>query len=763
MLAAGAGCGHLPCGALLPAAWSPWCAAVALLGVGVLAGWLAVRYTRSPRARQAAAGPGPAGAWRGSRMLADHCPFGILLVDRAHRCRFLNRAMCELLDVDEPDALGRDVADVWPGLARRRVRRAVAAALSGRRTDLEIELPREPGPPTPLQGAWTPVRDGRGSVTHAVGSFADVSAAKAVERELRSARAAAERASLAKGDFLAAMSHEIRTPMNGVLGMTQLALGTELTGEQRGYLELIDEASRWLLRLIGDVLDYSRIEAGKLALEPVAFDLCECLEGALALFSLEADAKGLELVCDVAPDVPGRVVGDAVRLRQIVVNLVGNAIKFCHEGEVVLRVGADRRSDDEVHLHFRVCDTGVGIPPEKQQVIFEAFEQARHPGTPHHGGSGLGLAIASRLTGLLGGRIWVDSRPGRGSVFHFTARLGVQDAPPDPSADAEDAGLHPTRVLVVDDNEASRRALAACLTAWGMQPQCAGSADSAVETLRQAAASDRPFQAALLDACLSDADGLALIERLREGRVPAGKVVLLLPSAARTQEAQRATELGVRIHVSKPVRRGELRAALRRAVSGADGADRAPRPDASRSHPPATVPAGSRRVLVAEDDPISQKLVARLLDRAGYDVTVVPDGARALEALEAAPFDLVLMDVQMPEMNGLEATAAIRRRERDTGGHVPVLAMTGHATKGDAERCLQGGMDGHIAKPISPQRLLEAMAEALAHHGAPLQADPAGDLDYAPDPTGGGVPGRRRRQRPWQSAPPTGSRLRHSE
>jgi two-component system sensor histidine kinase/response regulator len=667
------------------------------------------------------------------RTFADHAADAFFVLDERARVLDVNRRACEALGYTRDELIGKTPYDFDPDHTPAR-REALRNQLDAGKTGVfESRHRRTDGTCFPVEVRVQPfwVGDRRWVVSLA----RDITERKRVEEALRQAKEAAEAANRAKDEFLANVSHEIRTPMNAILGMTELALDTPLTAEQREYLAIVKSSADALLKVINDLLDFAKIEAGKLKLDHSDFSLRRVLGETLRALALRAHRKGLELACQIRPEVPDALVGDPGRLRQILLNLVGNAIKFTEQGEVVVRVeagGEHTPTEPDLAmpglgplpvLHFAISDTGIGIPREKQAKIFQAFEQVDSSRTRQYEGTGLGLSIAARLVALMGGEITVESEPGRGSTFRFTAGFESQPDPPSGPHERPLVDLHGLRVLVVDDNATNRQILEEWLRAWHTEPTAVADGLKALDALWMAVAVSRPFALVLLDARMPGVDGLAVAESILQNPVLSSCRIILLTSEDLHGDLARYRRLGIAAYVMKPVPQEELLETIYRVLSRPDSAEGAVDPmglivAAALTAATTAAPVRRLRILVAEDNPFNQKLVEHLLGRRGHDVHVASDGREALAALEQDRFDLMLLDVHMPGYDGFQVIEALRSRERATGGHLPVIALTARAMESDRERCLQAGMDDYLAKPFSAADLFGVMARVLADRPA---------------------------------------------
>jgi PAS domain S-box-containing protein len=640
------------------------------------------------------------------QQLFENAPVGIVMLDEQDRIVALNPAFEAMFQFTPDELLLKHINDVIvPESHGKEASTISRQTLEGKAAQWETVRQRKDGSLVPVEVYGVPIVSDQG-LEGMYGMYADVSARKQAEEELKKAKELAETANQSKSIFLATMSHEIRTPMNGIIGMTELVLDTPLTPEQRSDLCMVKASADSLLTVINDVLDFSKIEAGKLDFENIAFEPGRSLGEAMKPLAFRAHQKGLELIFEVSSNVPETVVGDPVRLRQVLVNLVGNAIKFTDQGEIVVRIDIESHAENAVCLHFSVTDTGIGIPLEKQKTIFESFTQADGSTTRRYGGTGLGLAICMRLVKMMHGNIWVESRPAqRGSIFHFTATLGLEkEFELNPVPQCVEA-LRDLRALIVDDSATNRHLLLEMLTRWGMKPAAVDGCRPALHALAEARRSGEAFQLVLLDAHMPEMDGFVAAERMKQTSELDEAKIIILSSSGSSADAARCRELGISTCLTKPILQAELLEAILTTLGS-----REIQVSTAVVKPVSSQGAGrALHILLAEDNRVNQLLAVRLIQQQGHSVSVANNGREALAIIANNRFDAVLMDVEMPEMDGFSAASAIRKQERATGEHLPIIAMTAHAMSGDKERCLAAGMDAYLSKPIQANQLFNVI------------------------------------------------------
>jgi PAS domain S-box-containing protein len=699
------------------------------------------------------------------RLLLESPAEGIYGLDLEGRCTFINASGAAMLGYRPEEMVGQDMHALVhhsdPDGSPHPVEQCPLAEAfrTGRECRIDHEsLWRRNGSPFPSEISSCPIIE-NDTITGAVVTFTDITERKRTEAELATARDTALNAVRLKSEFLATMSHEIRTPMNGVIGMTGLLLDTDLTAEQHEYVEAVRTSGNHLLEIIGDILDFSKIEAGKLNLEIIPFDLRTLIENVAVLMAERAHAKGLELACLIHADVPIILRGDPGRLRQVLTNLVGNAVKFTERGEVLISATVDDETDHDAVIRLAVTDTGIGLTEEQRTLLFQPFTQADGSTTRKYGGTGLGLAICKQLAERMDGRIGVWSTPGHGSTFWFTAQLGKAPAPA--TVPSQPHGLRGRRILIVDDNATSRTMLQHQTTAWAMQCTSAEDAPSAIEMLRAAALQGKPYDLAIVDLIMPGMGGVRLSAAIKADPLIAATRLILLTSFGQRGHAAEAQQAGCAAYLTKPVRQAQLFECLTTVL---EGASPSPPPLITRHTLAERQHQARGRILVVEDNTTNQMVAVRMLEKLGYRADVAADGKEAVTAVSQVPYDLVLMDCQMPVMDGFEATAAIREREcRGDAGHrpeerashrlaptkhIPIIAMTANAMSSDRERCLAAGMDDFLSKPVTKEALDATIQRWLppVPADAPVGAAPCGRPtegnheglplpNHAPDPS----------------------------
>ena len=661
--------------------------------------------------------------------LVENLPLHIIRKNMDLQVEFGNQRYCESMGITLDEVIGKTDFDLFPAdLAQKYVdddRRVIETGQVF--NDIE-EHQNSDDERVFVEIFKGPTRNSQGEINGVQIMFWDVTQRKLAEEEVRIARDIAEQASQAKSEFLANMSHEIRTPMNGIIGMTELLFSTTPTPDQRGYLSIVKQSAHSLLRLLNDILDFSKIEAGKLDLEKSDFNIRDCAGHAVQTLSGPAGEKGLDLLCSIDPNLPDILIGDAGRLSQVIVNLVGNAVKFTEVGEVELNVAQQSRDGDFIRVRFSVRDTGIGIPQEQQEKIFESFRQADASTTRKYGGTGLGLAISSQLVEMMGGRINVQSVAEKGSTFDFIANFTV-------AAECKTTPhlkqLRGKRALIVDDNARSRNVLSQMLDRWQLKPHAVPRGEDALAQLRVADDADEPYEIVLIDSVLPEMHGFELARRIRDDCRLANCKILMLSPAVRAGDIQRCRELNVSRYMQKPVVQSELLETILE-VTGATS------PLGSNTDDDREYSTGLR-ILLAEDGKVNQQVAVGLLQRNGHEVTIANDGLEAVDAIRQNDFDLILMDVQMPNMDGLEATQTIRETEQESSTRIPIIAMTAGAMKGDEKRCLEVGMDAYLSKPINPHLLYETIDQFAVNRPRATRTKKSTENKSIPQAAGNGV------------------------
>ncbi|HTL47095.1 MAG TPA: PAS domain S-box protein [Verrucomicrobiae bacterium] len=646
------------------------------------------------------------------RSVFENSAVAITVADEKERIISWNKPTELLLGMSEGDLYRKPVCALYPEEEWRRIR-SYDLRKKGTQHHLETQMLKKNGQPIDVEVSISVLKDPDGAVTGSIGVIRDITERKRAEMERR-AKEAAESATRAKSDFLASMSHEIRTPMNGILGMIELLSGMDITPEQSEYVSAAKSSAESLLTIINDILDFSKIEAGKMTLESIPFSLRDTLGDTITALALRAQSKGLELACHIPADVPDLLIGDPVRLRQVIVNLVGNGIKFTEHGEVVVKVAVENQDDDRIRLHFAVMDTGIGIPPHQQARIFTSFEQGDSSTTRRYGGTGLGLSISARLIDMMKGKVWVESpctaiysdTGGPGSAFHFTAQLMIDKSEVPAINPVHQVNIHHLPVLIVDDNATQRHIVQEMCASWSMRPSLAANAPQALALVDDMKKAGRSFAFALIDVDMPEMDGFQLAERLRRRPGAENMHIIMMVSIGNPEEVARCREMGLGTPIKKPLHQSRLLDTMLTALA-------TPRHSRAPEAPRVEKKSGSLHILIAEDNKVNQLVAQRLLERRGHRPKIAEDGRKALEMINQERFDLVLMDIQLPEMDGYEVTKAVRKQELSTGRHLPIIAMTANAMKGDREKCLAAGMDDYVSKPVRPDKLFEAIEKSI--------------------------------------------------
>jgi two-component system sensor histidine kinase/response regulator len=634
----------------------------------------------------------------------------IVMTENNGRIMRINKEFTKIFGYRKKESIGKFIDDlIAPKEFYKEASNITRATAHGKKTILETCRKKKNGSLIHVSVMGSPITvNDKQEAVYAI--YRDITERKQSEEQLFQAKEAALSANIAKSEFLANMSHEIRTPMNGIIGMTELALDTDLNPIQREYLEAIKSSTDSLMTIINDVLDFSRIEAKKIELESIHFNLRDFTSDVVSSLSMLAEKKGLEMLYHISSETPIYVKGDPGRIRQILVNLLGNALKFTEKGEIVTLVKVSAFADKKVYLQFSVSDTGIGIPKEKQKSIFQSFTQADGSTTRKYGGTGLGLSISSSLVDLMNGKIWIESKPNKGTTFYFTIGLEVGEKTSDLPKPANKDELKGLSVLIVDDNATNRRILKDILTNWGLKPESAPDGQSALRIMKKFKKTGKFFSIILVDVQMPGMDGFSLVEKISSEFKLQSPTIMMLTSLGVRGDATRCQQLGISAYLVKPVRQAELLEAIL-LVHGKNK---------MKKKSPGVITRHTIRekhqtfnILLAEDNIINQKIVQRFLEKEGHHVSIAENGKKALSILKNEKFDLILMDIQMPQMDGFEATTIIRGQETSSKTHIPIIAMTGHALKGDKERCLSAGMDEYISKPISFEKLNELINQLL--------------------------------------------------